>query len=90
MKPEMSVKCDIRGPLYKDVLLIPLEMTDFDGRDFWIKPDSGEARKVTALGFNEFYLAAGPETNPSIKAGTALGPVALPKDSKETKAGDKS
>ena len=89
MKPEMSVKCDIHGPLYKDALLIPLEMTNFDGQDFWIKPDSGEARKVTALGFNEFYLAASPETNPSIKVGTALGPVAVPKDKKETKAGDK-
>jgi multidrug efflux pump subunit AcrA (membrane-fusion protein) len=89
MKPEMSVKCDIRGPWHKDVLLIPLEMTDFDGRDFWVKPDSGEPRKVAALGFNEFHVAAGPAENPGLAAGAALMPVAVSKDKKETKAGDK-
>ena len=89
MKPEMSVKCDIRGPLRKDVWLIPLEMTDFDGRDFWIRTDSGEPRKVAALGFDDFHLAADPAANPGLAAGMALLPVSVSKDKKETKAGDK-
>jgi multidrug efflux pump subunit AcrA (membrane-fusion protein) len=89
MKPEMSVKCDIHGPLQKNVLLIPLEMTNFDGRDFWIRPDSGKARKLAVLGFNDFHLAASPEANPDIKVGAALWPVEVPQDKKETKAGEK-
>ncbi len=42
MKPGMSVKCEVLGLRCKDVLLVPLEMTFFDGRSFWVKPAGGE------------------------------------------------
>jgi multidrug efflux pump subunit AcrA (membrane-fusion protein) len=72
MKPGMSVKCDVLGTPQKDVLLIPLEMTFFDGQSFWVKPDAGEPLKVNQLGFNEFVLAASLEKNPGLRAGLAL------------------
>jgi multidrug efflux pump subunit AcrA (membrane-fusion protein) len=89
MKPGMSVKCDVLGAPRKDVLLIPLEMTFFDGRSFWIKPGPGDPLSVTPLGFNEFVLAASPEKNPGLKAGLALQPIeGLPAE-KETKPVDR-
>ena len=85
MKPGMSVKCEVLGAPFKDALLVPLEMTFFDGQTFWIKPAAGEPLSVTPLGFNEFVLAAGPEKNPGLKPGQALQPIdGLPAD-KETK-----
>lgn len=87
MKPGMSVRCEVRGPLSKDVLLVPLEMTAFDGRAFWIRPVDGKPLKLAALGFNEFSVAAGADENPAVKAGLALGPVDVPKDVEEKNAG---
>lgn len=89
MKPGMSVKCEVASLPSKDVLLVPLEMTFFDGRDFWVKPGSGEALKLSPLGFNEFVLAASAEKNPALKPGTALQPIEGLKEEKETKAGEK-
>ncbi len=87
MKPGMSVRCEVRGPLSKDVLLVPLEMTAFDGQAFWIKPLDGKPLKLAALGFNEFAVAASAEKNPAVKAGLALGPVDVPKEAEEKKTG---
>jgi HlyD family secretion protein len=84
MKPGMSVKCDVHGAPHKDVLLIPLQMTFFDGRSFWIKPERGEPLSVIPLGFDEFVLAASPEENPGLKAGHALQPVEGLKAKEET------
>jgi len=75
MKPGMSVKCDVLGTLQKDVLLVPLEMTFFDGRTFWVKPEAGEPLSLVHLGFNEFVLAASPERNPNLRAGLTLQPI---------------
>jgi len=75
MKPGMSVKCNVLGTAQKDVLLIPLEMTSFDGRDFWVKPEGGPPLSVNHLGFDEFVLAASPEKNPKLRAGLALQPL---------------
>ncbi len=86
MKPGMSVKCEVQGPQYDDVLLVPLEMTLFDGNKFWIRPAGGEPLKLTALGFNEFLLAVGAGENPAVKAGLALAPVGVLKEIRETKA----
>lgn len=74
MKPGMSIKCDVLGDPCKDVLLIPLEMTFFDGRSYWIKPAVGDPLSVNPLDFNEFVLAASPDKNPGLKAGLALQP----------------
>jgi multidrug efflux pump subunit AcrA (membrane-fusion protein) len=89
MKPGMSVKCDVLGAASKDVLLIPLEMTYFDGRAFWIRPEGGEALSLTPLGFNEFVVAASPEKNPKVKAGMALAPVGALEKEPEKKDGEK-
>jgi multidrug efflux pump subunit AcrA (membrane-fusion protein) len=89
MKPGMSVKCDVLGAPSQDVLLVPLEMTFFDGRSFWIKPDSGEPLSVTPLGFDEFMLAASPEKNPGLKPGLALRPIEGLPVAKETGTGEK-
>jgi hypothetical protein len=86
MKPGMSVRCEVRGPELKDVLLVPLEMTLFDGQSFWIRPARGEPLKLKTLGFNEFLLAAGAGENPAVKAGMALAPVGVLKETPETKA----
>jgi len=91
MKPGMSVRCEVRRPEYKDVLLIPLGMTLFDGRSFWVRPAGGEAVEITTLDYDEFAVAAAPGANPSLKAGMALLPVgALPKKVGEKKAGEKT
>ena len=88
MKPGMSLKCDVLGAPCKDVLLVPLEMTFFDGRSFWIKPEKGDPLSVIPVGFNEFVLAASPEKNPGLKAGLALQPIeGLPAE-KETHTGE--
>jgi HlyD family secretion protein len=87
MKPGMSVRCEVRGPLAKDVLLVPLEMTAFDGQAFWIKPADGKPLKLAALGFNEFAVAASPEKNPAVKAGLALEPAEVPREAEEKKTG---
>ncbi len=85
MKPGMSVKCEVQGAPYDDVLLVPLEMTQFDGQSFWIRPARGGPLKLKALGFNEFQLAAGAGENPAVKAGQALAPVGVLKEARETK-----
>jgi multidrug efflux pump subunit AcrA (membrane-fusion protein) len=82
MKPGMSIKCDVLGAAQKDVLLIPLEMTSFDGRGFWVKPEGGPSLSVNHLGFDEFVLAASPEKNPKLRAGLALQPFAGPEADK--------
>ncbi len=87
MKPGMSVRCEVRGPLAKDVLLVPLEMTAFDGRAFWIKPAGGKRLKLEALGFNEFAVAASAGKNPAVKAGLALEPAEAPREAEEKKTG---
>jgi len=89
MKPGMSVKCEVQGPRYDDTLLIPLEMTLFDGQSFWIRPTREEPLKLKVLGFNEFLLAVGAGENPAVKAGMALVPVGVLKESRETKADEK-
>ena len=86
MKPGMSVKCEVQDPQYNEVLLVPLEMTLFDGQSFWIRPARGEPLKLKALGFNEFLLAVGAGENPAVKAGMALVPVGVLKETRETKA----
>jgi multidrug efflux pump subunit AcrA (membrane-fusion protein) len=86
MKPGMSVKCEVQGPQYNDVMLVPLEMTLFDGQSFWIRPARGEPLKLKALGFNEFLVAVGAGDNPAIKAGLPLAPVGIVKETRETKA----
>jgi multidrug efflux pump subunit AcrA (membrane-fusion protein) len=86
MKPGMSVKCEVQDPQYDEVLLVPLEMTLFDGQSFWIRPARGEPLKLKALGFNEFLLAVGAGENPAVKAGLALAPVGVMKETRETKA----
>ena len=89
MKPGMSVKCDVLGARRQDVLLVPLEMTFFDGRSFWIRPDAGEPLSVTHLGFNDFVLAASPDKNPGLKAGLALLPIDSLPEKKESGTGDR-
>lgn len=90
MKPGMSVRCEVRGPEHAGVLLVPLGMTSFDGRSFWIKPAGGEPLKLAALDYDEFAVAADPRANPPLKAGMALSPAgAPPKTLGETKAGEK-
>ncbi len=89
MKPGMSVKCDVLGAPFKDALLVPLEMTFFDGRSFWIRPDAGEPLSVTHLGFNDFVLAASPDKNPGLKAGLALLPIDSLPEKKESGTGDR-
>ncbi len=90
MKPGMSVRCEVRGPEHKDVLLVPLEMTAFDGQSFWARPADGDAFKLTALDYGEFAVAASPLDNPALKAGMALAPVGpVPLDIEETKNDEK-
>lgn len=75
MKPGMSVKCIVHTANIPRALLIPVEMTYFDGQAFRIKPKKKETLKVNPLGFNEFYLALNPDNNEKIKEGTLLEPV---------------
>jgi multidrug efflux pump subunit AcrA (membrane-fusion protein) len=90
MKPGMSVRCEVRGPELKDVLLLPLEMTSFDGQSFWIRPAGGGALRLAALDYDEFVAAASARDNPTLKEGMALAPVGpLPKNVGETKPREK-
>jgi multidrug efflux pump subunit AcrA (membrane-fusion protein) len=90
MKPGMSVRCEVRGPEQTDVLLIPLEMTSFDGQSFWVRPAGRGILKLAALDYNEFVVACGARDNPALKAGMDLTPVGpLPKNIGETKTGEK-
>ena len=90
MKPGMSVRCEVCGPEHKDVLLVPLEMTSFDGQSFWIRPAGGGPLKLAALDYDEFAVAARAGDNPALKAGLALAPVGpLPKKAGEAKADEK-
>jgi multidrug efflux pump subunit AcrA (membrane-fusion protein) len=89
MKPGMSAKCEVIGTPQKDALLIPLEMTAFDGRAFWIRPAGGEPVSLTPLGFNEFVVAASAEKNPKVKAGMALAPVGALEKAPEKEDGEK-
>ena len=87
MKPGMSVRCEVRGPEYEDVLLVPLERAAFDGQSFWVRPVGGGPSKLTALDYDEFAVAAAPRDNPGLKPGQVLAPVGpLPKSVVETKA----
>lgn len=90
MKPGMSVKCDVLGTPHKDALLIPLEMTVFDGMAFWVKPEGGEPLNVDHLGFNEFVLAARLEQNPGLRSGLALQPLKGLETRQQIKADDKN
>jgi hypothetical protein len=91
MKPGMSVRCEVRGPEYKDVLIIPLEMTSFDGQSFWVRPAGGGPLKLAALDYNEFAVALSPRDNSAFKAGIVLAPVGpLPKNVEETKTSEKN
>jgi len=90
MKPGMSVRCEVCGHEHKDVLLVPLEMTSFDGQSFWIRPAGGGPLKLAALDYDEFAVAAGAGDNPALKAGLALAPVGpLPKKAGEAKTDEK-
>jgi multidrug efflux pump subunit AcrA (membrane-fusion protein) len=90
MKPGMSVRCEVRGPEYPDVLLVPLGMTAFDGQSFWVKPAGGEALKLAAVDDNEFSVAARASDNPALKAGMSLEPVGrVPLIAGEAKADEK-
>jgi HlyD family secretion protein len=82
MKPGMSVKCEVQGSRKDDVLLIPLEVTHFDGQSFWIRPARGEPVKLNALGFNEFVLAVDAAANPAVKEGLALDQVGVLKETR--------
>jgi outer membrane murein-binding lipoprotein Lpp len=90
MKPGMSVKCEAQGPPREGVLLIPLEMTHFDGQSFWIRPARGEPVKLSALGFNEFVLAVDAKGDPAVKEGLALDPVGVLKETKTKKGNEKA
>jgi multidrug efflux pump subunit AcrA (membrane-fusion protein) len=72
MKPGMSVKCIVRAAAAPKVLLVPLQMTHFDGRDFWLKVKGKEVIKVNPLGFNEFHLALPEDTYKHITNETLL------------------
>jgi multidrug efflux pump subunit AcrA (membrane-fusion protein) len=90
MKPGMSVRCEVRGPEHKDVLLIPLEMTSFDGQSFWVRAAGGGPLKLAALDYSESAVAVSPRDNPALKAGMALAPVGpVPKNVGETKTDEK-
>lgn len=90
MKPGMSVRCEVRGPEYKDAFLVPLEMTGFDGQSFWIRPAGGKNCKLATLDYDEFAVAAAAPDNPALKAGMLLEPVGpLPKIVEEAKTGGK-
>jgi HlyD family secretion protein len=75
MKPGMSVRCEVEGPAVKGVLLVPLEMTAFDGQSFWARPAGGPPVRITALDHDDFAVAARPEDNPTLEAGGILAPV---------------
>jgi HlyD family secretion protein len=92
MKPGMSVRCEVQGPEYGDVLLVPLPMVAYDGRSFWVRPAGGAALRLTALDNNEFFVAARARDNPALKAGTILspvGPVPVPASAREAKSDEK-
>ncbi|GEM_PF-484464 len=75
MKAGMSVRCEVRGPERKDVLLVPLEMAAYDGRSFWVRPEGGEAIKLVAVDNDEFFVALSAGDNPALKPGVRLAPV---------------
>ncbi|MFZ2055763.1 MAG: HlyD family efflux transporter periplasmic adaptor subunit [Candidatus Aminicenantales bacterium] len=90
MKPGMSVRCEVRGTEHKDVLIVPLEMTSFDGHSFWVRPAGGDAFKLTALDYDEFAVAASAQDNPALKAEMVLAPVGpVPLSVEETKSDEK-
>jgi multidrug efflux pump subunit AcrA (membrane-fusion protein) len=74
MKPGMSVRCEVRGPEYRNVLLVPLEMASFDGQSFWVRTAGGGLLKLAALDYDEFSVAAAPQDNPGLKPGQGLAP----------------
>jgi HlyD family secretion protein len=74
MKPGMSVRCEVKGPAGQGVLLVPLEMTAYDGRFFWVRTAGGPPVRITALDHDDFAVAARPEDNPSLKPGLVLAP----------------
>lgn len=90
MKPGMSVRCEVHGAPCQDVLLVPLEMTEFDGQDFWARPAGGPAVRIAALDHDDFVVAADPKDNPALKAGLALAAVGpLPKTAGKAKTDEK-
>ena len=84
MKPGMSVKCIARTAVYPGVFLIPLEMTHYNGQDFWIKVKGKGVIKVKPLGFNEFYLALPKNTDERITNNALLQQVMPGEIKKET------
>jgi multidrug efflux pump subunit AcrA (membrane-fusion protein) len=78
MKPGMSVKCIVKVARLEDVLLVPLAMVHYDGKSFIVKPAGEEPVRVTALGFNRFYLALSKKeaAEKGIKGGLRLEPAA--------------
>jgi multidrug efflux pump subunit AcrA (membrane-fusion protein) len=75
MKPGMSVRCEVKGSAGQDVLLVPLEMTGYDGRSFWVRPAGGPPVRIAASDHDDLLVAARPEDNPTLKAGLILAPV---------------
>jgi multidrug efflux pump subunit AcrA (membrane-fusion protein) len=75
MKPGMSVRCEVKGSAGQDVLLVPLEMTGYDGRSFWVRPAGGPPVRIAAFDHDDLLVAARPEDNPTLKAGLILAPV---------------
>lgn len=78
MKPGMSVRCEVQGTALEDVLLVPLEMTAFDGLTFWARPAGGAPVRIEALDHDDLAVAADPGRNPSLKAGLTLAPPGPP------------
>jgi multidrug efflux pump subunit AcrA (membrane-fusion protein) len=90
MKPGMSVRCEVQGREYRDMLLVPLEAVAFDGRSFWVRRAGEKAVKLTALENDSFVVAVRPGDNPGLKEGTVLWPPGpVPRTAEETKTGDK-
>lgn len=92
MKPGMSVRCEVRGSEYPDVLLVPLERAAYDGQSFWVRPAGGGPIRLAALDYDEFTVAVAPGDTPGLEPGQVLVPVgALPKTVAEPKpAGTKA
>ncbi len=84
MKPGMSVKCIVRTAVYPEVFLVPLEMAQYDGQDFWLKVKGKEVIKVNPLAFNEFHLALPKNTYEHITNNALLQQVTPGEIKKET------
>lgn len=72
MKPGMSVRCAVHGPLLTGMLLIPLPGVYLNGGGFWIDPEPGEPIQVKPAGHDESVLALYQDQNPSVREGLSL------------------